>query len=84
MSYRVIGIWTKNVGEKNKGHLNDIRQFESSLSEYGSFFDHDNVIICGDFNSNLIWKRAGVDKHHQEVLDHLSNKNIYSSYHHFF
>ena len=42
------------------------------------------MIVCGDFNSNLIWKRTGVDNDHQEVLDYLSDKNIHSSYHHFY
>ena len=83
-SYHVMGVWTKKVGDKKKGHENYIRQFQLSLHHYDAFLSHDNVIVCGDFNSNLIWKRTGIDNDHQEVLDHLSNKNIYSSYHHFY
>ena len=83
-SYRVIGVWTKKVGPKKKGHLNYIRQAELSLTEYDSFLDHENVIVCGDFNSNLIWPKTGIDKNHQIVLDQLSSKNIYSSYHYFY
>ena len=83
-SYHVMGVWTKKVGDKKKGHENYIRQFQLSLNHYDAFLNHDNVIVCGDFNSNLIWKRTGIDNDHQEVLDHLSNKNIHSSYHHFY
>ncbi len=83
-SYHVMGIWTQKVEKRNKDHQNYIRQFQLSLNHYDSFLDHDNVIVCGDFNSNLIWKRTGVDNDHQEVLDYLSDKNIHSSYHHFY
>ena len=83
-SYHVMGVWTQKVGEKKKNHQNYIRQFQLSLNHYDSFLNHNNVVICGDFNSNLIWKRTGIDQDHQDVLDHLSDKSIYSSYHHFF
>ena len=83
-SYHVMGVWTQKVGEKKKDHQNYIRQFQLSLNHYDSFLNHNNVVICGDFNSNLIWKRTGIDQDHQDVLDHLSDKSIYSSYHNFF
>ncbi len=83
-SYRVIGVWTKKIEEKKKGHNNYIRQAYLSLIEYESFLDYENIIVCGDFNSNLFWKRSGIDNNHQMVLDQLDDKNIHSSYHQFF
>lgn len=83
-TYNLIGVWTKKVGDKKKGHNNYIRQVHLSLIEYEEFIKNENVIICGDFNSNLIWERTGIDTNHQVVLDQLEDKNIFSSYHHYF
>tara|TARA_X000001036_G_C20482914_1_gene726451 strand:+ start:64 stop:747 length:684 start_codon:yes stop_codon:yes gene_type:complete len=84
ISYKLIAVWTKKVEDKKKNHINYIRQLHFALKEYESFIDDENVIIAGDLNSNLIWERTGVDKNHQDVLDQLLDKNIHSSYHHFF
>jgi len=84
ISYKLIAVWTKKVEDKKKNHINYIRQLHFAIKEYESFIDDENVIIAGDFNSNLIWERTGVDKNHQDVLDQLLDKNIHSSYHHFF
>ena len=83
ISYKVIAVWTKKVEEKKKNHINYIKQLYFALKEYEEFLDNDNVIICGDLNSNLFWERTGIDKNHQDVLDQLSIKNLYSAYHHF-
>lgn len=82
--FNLMGIWTKKVGDKKQGHNNYIRQVYLANIAYQEFLENENVIICGDFNSNLIWERTGVDKNHQDVLDQLSKKGIFSSYHHFF
>ncbi len=82
--FNLMGVWTKKVGDKKKGHNNYIRQVYLANIAYQEFLSHENVIICGDFNSNLIWERTGVDKNHQDVLDQLSEKGIQSSYHHYF
>jgi len=79
ISYRVIAVWTKKVGKVIYTH-----QLKSALREYDNFLDFENIIVCGDFNSNLIWERSGVDSNHQDILDILSNKKIYSSYHSYF
>jgi len=83
-SYNLMGVWTKKVGDRKRGHNNYIRQVHLSLIQYEEFVQSDNVIICGDFNSNLIWERTGVDNNHQVVLDQLADKNIHSAYHHYF
>ena len=37
-----------------------------------NFLNFKNVIICGDFNSNLIWENPfWIDKVHKEVVDDL-------------
>ena len=82
--FHVVGVWTKKVGDKVKGHNNYIRQVHLSMLEYDEFVSNNNVIICGDFNSNLIWERTGIDNNHQVVLDQLAEKEIYSSYHQHF
>lgn len=82
--YNLLAIWTKKVEGKRKGHSNYIRQINLSMDAYGSFLNDYNSIICGDFNSNLIWERTGVDKDHQWLIDYLAKKDIYSAYHHYF
>lgn len=81
----LIGVWTQKVGVKTKTHKNYIRQFKLSIKCYESLFSLDDVIICGDFNSNLIWENPfRIDKDHKEVIDKLEQKKIFSSYHHYF
>ena len=83
----LISVWTQIVTKGGKDHKNYIRQFKLSLDHYDNFLRHENVIICGDFNSNLLWKKKhGIvtDRDHEYVIEYLGLKNIYSSYHHYF
>ena len=83
----LLGVWTQKLGETRKDHINYIRQFKLSMEHYDDFLNHKNVVICGDFNSNLLWKKKKgivLDRDHQFVLEKLEHKNIISSYHHFF
>jgi exonuclease III len=84
-TYNLIGVWTQKIGPKKKNHINYIRQFKLSMEVYKPFLNFKNVIICGDFNSNLIWENPfRIDKVHKEVVDDLEEMNIFSSYHNFF
>ena len=61
--------------------------FIFSLDHYNSFLSFRNIIIAGDFNSNLLWKRKNgiiLDKNHEEVIQKLEQINIYSAYHQYF
>ena len=82
-TFHLIAVWTQMVGPKVKNHKNYINQFRLSLDYYKEFISFKNVIIAGDFNSNLIWK-SGLDKDHQNVINTLSTLNIQSAYHHYF
>ena len=82
-TFHLIAVWTQMVGPKVKNHKNYINQFRLSLDYYKEFLSFKNVIIAGDFNSNLIWK-SGLDKDHQNVINTLSTLNIQSAYHHYF
>ena len=84
-TYNLIGVWTQKIGPKKKNHINYIRQFKLSMEVYKPFLNSKNVIICGDFNSNLIWENPfRIDKVHKEVVDDLKEMKIFSSYHDFF
>ena len=86
-TYHVMAVWTKKVGPKKKNHKNYINQFRLSLNHYNSFLSFRNIIIAGDFNSNLLWKRKNgiiLDKNHEEVIQKLEQINIYSAYHQYF
>jgi len=79
-SYNLIGCWTKITDQYEY-----IGQLQYSLENYDSFLNNENVIICGDLNSNQYWKNmGGHDFNHQEVVDKLFKKGIQSSYHFFF
>ena len=100
--YHLLGVWTQIIGDKknkppfnekiydNNGKLipiNYIRQIRLSILKYNDFLEHENTIICGDFNSNLLWKEKRgmvIDRDHKYVVKHLNDKNIFSSYHHYF
>ena len=83
-SFNLMGVWTQKLGEKTKNHINYIRQVQLSIKKYKPFLNSDNVIICGDFNSNLIWENPHrVDYDHKDVVESLERMNIFSSYHYF-
>ena len=82
-TYHLMAVWTQKIGPKVKNHKNYINQFRLSLSHYEKYLNHKNIIIAGDFNSNLLWK-TGLDKDHQNVINILSKQNIQSAYHHYF
>ena len=79
-SYHLIGCWTK----KNDGGLRYIQNLGYSLKEYDSFIDNNNVIICGDLNSNKIWDKTSEYPNHSDTVGILFKKNIFSSYHNFY
>ena len=79
ISYKVIAVWAKKIGK-----IKYTQQLISALREYENFINNGNIIICGDFNSNLYWKRSGIDNNHQEILNILDSKKIYSSYHNYY
>ena len=79
ISYKVIAVWAKKTGK-----IKYTQQLISALREYENFINNGNIIICGDFNSNLYWKRSGIDNNHQEILNILDSKKIYSSYHNYY
>lgn len=100
--YHFLGVWTQIIGHrKNQRPFNEkiydengkvipinyIRQFRLSMTHYNEFLKDENIIICGDFNSNLLWKKKNgiiTDRDHKYVIETLESKNIFSSYHYFF
>ena len=76
--YNLIGCWTKITDDYEY-----IEQLGNSLLEYDSFISDNNVIITGDLNSHPKWDKI-YKPNHTSVVKQLSEKNIFSSYHHFY
>nr|WP_199241814.1 endonuclease/exonuclease/phosphatase family protein [Desulfosporosinus sp. Sb-LF] len=76
----LFAIWAMN--DRVNPFRRYIAQIWLALKYYDSLLD-ESTIICGDFNSNVIWdnespKRAGT---HTDVVNYLKEKGIKSTYH---
>jgi exodeoxyribonuclease-3 len=58
-----------------------IGQVWKAIHYYEEILKTENVILVGDFNSNVIWDKLKRKVNHSKVLEKLSELNIFSAYH---
>ena len=75
---QVLGVWTKATKKYSTSYVYQLWKYlDLNLHK----FNHNNLIIVGDFNSNAIWNPKRKVGNHQHVLDLLTQYNLVSAYH---
>lgn len=69
----ILGVW----GSGN--HIEDIYVYLQIHKE--KLKNIDNILICGDFNSNSRWDKKHKRRTHSAVVKELESLNLYSCYH---
>ena len=86
-SFNLLGVWA--MDEDKKLGLNKYVQMIHDYfdANYEKLFD-ENLIMCGDFNSNVVWNHEhrkkdnyNNDKNQTFLNIKLNNKGLYSAYH---
>lgn len=76
-NFQLLGVWTHRNNSPNFGYIG---QFWKYLQTNFKYFD--NILIAGDFNSNVIWDEWDRWWNHSDVLEILNSTEIISLYHH--
>jgi exonuclease III len=74
----LMAIWAYNPGDRD---YNYIGQVWKAINYYEKILKTENIIIAGDFNSNVIWDKLKRKSNHSMVVDKLLNMRIFSTYH---
>ena len=85
-SFNLLGVWAMK-GDKEKG-LNDYTEMIHDYFDANSRLFDENLIMCGDFNSNVRWNdthkakdNEGNPKDQTNLNIKLNNRGLYSVYH---
>ncbi len=80
--FLLIAVWTARIYESAKRSY--IAQACEAVECHPEWFDGKPVVMCGDFNSNVIWDGKREVHNHSFLVKFLAERNIVSAYHHFF
>ncbi len=81
ITFTLFAIWANNPTD-NDGRY--IEQIGKAIEYYDSLIQDNQVILMGDFNSNMIWDKKHRYFNHSKMVKVLESKNIYSLYHSFY
>ena len=76
--FTLFAIWAYNPQDRE---YNYIGQVWKALNYYKDTLNCKNIILAGDFNSNVIWDKLNRKSSHSMVVEKLKNLNISSCYH---
>jgi len=78
VDFTLLAIWAYNPLDLN---YNYIGQVWKAIIHYEKILKHKNIILAGDFNSNMIWDRLKRKTNHSMVVEKLKKFKIHSAYH---
>ena len=76
--YLLLAVWAHNPHDPAYRYIGQVWK---AIEAYENLFEHEQVIIAGDFNSNVIWDKLKRKISHTMVVEKLQNIGIVSSYH---
>lgn len=76
----LFAVWAYNNDDK---HYNYIGQVWKAIQYYRELLQNYDVLLAGDFNSNMIWDKLNRKTNHTMVVEMLGELNIHSTYHQF-
>ncbi len=77
-SFSLLGVWTMQA---NSPTFQYIGQFWKYLQMNKERMSERDMVVCGDFNSNVIWDKWDRWWNHSDVVRELAELDIYSMYH---
>lgn len=77
-NFNLFAIWANNPADRDGAY---IEQVWKAVHYYDALLLNTNTILIGDFNSNKIWDRKGRVTNHENVVEILEKKGIFSTYH---
>ena len=84
--YNLLGVWA--MGEDKEKGLNEYVEMIHDYFDANSQLFDENLIVCGDFNSNVIWNsehkakdNEGNPKNQTNLNIKLNKRGLYSVYH---
>ncbi len=78
IDFTLLAIWAYNPSDPS---YNYIGQVWKAIYHYEQLLSGDNIILAGDFNSNVFWDKLQRKCNHTMVVEKLAALNIYSTYH---
>lgn len=81
VDFVLFAIWANNPEDKDGPY---VTQVWKAMHHYDKLLSGKRVILSGDFNSNSIWDRPRRVGNHSALVEKLAQKNIFSTYHHFY
>lgn len=79
VEFLLLAIW---VNKDSNGAY--VTQLWKAIHAYSDLLEEQNVLLVGDFNSNVIWDKFRKEGNHAMVVENLRSKNIISTYHHLY
>ena len=77
----LFAVWAQQTKNWDYRHIGQIFK---AIDWYEKLLIDNNVIIAGDFNSNVIWDKNHRHASHSMTVAKLAEKQIYSVYHKYF
>ncbi|KHE92111.1 MAG: hypothetical protein SCABRO_02162 [Candidatus Scalindua brodae] len=77
-SFNLVAVWTKQANSPNFRYIG---QFWKYLQLHKERIKNEKTVVCGDFNSNVIWDEWDRWWNHSDVVRELGEINISSIYH---
>lgn len=81
VDFTLFAIWANNPQDKEFQYVGQVWK---AILYYENLLNDGNVIIAGDFNSNVIWDKLHRKASHSMLVEKLETMQIYSAYHKYF
>jgi exonuclease III len=76
--FTLFAIWAYNPLDTGYKYVGQIWK---AVNYYESLMTGENIILAGDFNSNVIWDKLHRKISHSMLVEKLTSLNIFSTYH---
>ncbi len=77
-TFTLFAIWAYNPLDTDYKYVGQIWK---AVNYYEQLLKEENIILAGDFNSNVIWDKLNRKVSHAMLVEKLSSLNIFSTYH---
>jgi len=76
--FLLFAVWANNTEDREYQYIGQVWK---AIHYYEGILTSEQIIIAGDFNSNVIWDKLHRKTSHTMVVDKLKSLGIFSTYH---